>query len=174
MPACAMTDHGNMYGAISFYNAMKNNGVKPIIGCETYIARGSSHRKSRGRTRRESEFPSDPFGPELRGLSESGATHLEGIHRRLLLQARIDKELLAQHSKGLIALSACMSGVPSAMLAQDKCDEAAKAAIEFEEILGKGNYFLEIQEHGLDAQRRIRKSLVDLSKRTGVPLRSDK
>src|SRR6185436_19462414 len=83
---------------------------------------------------------------------------------------RIDKDLLAQHSKGLIALSACMSGVPSAMLAQEKCEEAAAAAIEFEEILGKGNYFLEIQEHGLDAQRRIRKPLVDLSRRTGVPL----
>src|SRR6185436_1721890 len=79
-------------------------------------------------------------------------------------------ELLAEHSKGLIALSACMSGVPSAMLAQEKCDEAAKAALEFEEILGKGNYFLEIQEHGLDAQRRIRKNLVELSKSTGVPL----
>src|SRR5678809_771174 len=63
-----------------------------------------------------------------------------------------------------------MSGVPSAYLAQDKCEDRAKAAIEFEEILGKGNYFLEIQEHGLDAQQRIRKSLVDLSKRTGVPL----
>jgi DNA polymerase-3 subunit alpha len=77
---------------------------------------------------------------------------------------------LAEHSKGLIGLSACMSGVPSALLAQEKCDEAAAAALEFEEILGKGNYFLEIQEHGLDAQRRIRKSLVELSKRTGVPL----
>src|SRR5919202_1434946 len=92
MPACAMTDHGNMYGAISFYNAMKSHGVKPIIGCETYITRGSRKEK------------------------------------------------------------------------------AASAAIEFEEILGKGNYFLEIQEHGLEPQKRIRKSLVEMSKRTGSPL----
>src|SRR6185369_6141491 len=76
----------------------------------------------------------------------------------------------AEHSKGLIGLSACMSGVPSALLAQDRCDDAAAAALEFQEILGKGNYFLEIQEHGLDAQQRIRKPLVELSKRTGVPL----
>src|SRR6185503_19780794 len=83
---------------------------------------------------------------------------------------RIDKELLAQHSKGLIALSSCMSGVPSALLARDCFDEAAIAAVEFEEIMGKGNYFLEIQEHGLEPQARIRKPLVELSKRTGIPL----
>src|SRR5439155_3675627 len=83
---------------------------------------------------------------------------------------RIDKELLAQHSMGLIALSSCMSGVPSAMLARDRFDDAAAAAIEFQEIMGKGNYFLEIQEHGLEAQQRIRKPLVELSRRTGVPL----
>src|SRR5213075_1067671 len=83
---------------------------------------------------------------------------------------RIDKELLAQHSKGLIALSSCMSGVPSALLAQERFDDAAKAALEFQEIMGIGNYFLEIQEHGLEAQARIRKPLVELSKRTGIPL----
>src|SRR6266567_693370 len=112
MTACAMTDHGNMYGAISFYNTMKARGIKP----------------------------------------------------------RIDKELLAQHSKGLIALSACMSGVPSAMLARDCFDDAAAAALEFQDILGKGNYFLEIQEHGLEPQARIRKPLVELSRKTEIPL----
>src|SRR6266700_1019290 len=137
MKACAMTDHGNMYGAISFYNTMKARGIKPIIGCETYIAPGS--RKDRA----------------ARAPGEKANFHLI---------------LLAQHSKGLIALSSCMSGMPSALLAQDRFDDAAAAALEFEEILGKGNYFLEIQEHGLEAQERIRKPLVELSKRTGVPL----
>ncbi|PYJ52611.1 MAG: DNA polymerase III subunit alpha, partial [Verrucomicrobia bacterium] len=79
-------------------------------------------------------------------------------------------ELLAEHSKGLIALSSCMSGVPSALLADERFDDAAKAALEFQEIMGAGNYFLEIQEHGLEAQARIRKPLVELSKRTGIPL----
>src|SRR5438132_13965315 len=95
---------------------------------------------------------------------------LDGAIQIKPLAKRIDKELLAQHSKGLIALSACMSGAPSAMLARDRFDDAAAAALEFQEIMGKGNYFLEIQEHGLEAQARIRKPLIELAKRTGIPL----
>src|ERR1051325_11114086 len=171
MDACAMTDHGNMFGAISFYNQMKAQGVKPIIGCETYITRGN--RKDRAGAAAPGEkanFHLILLAKNLAGYQNlvrlTSKAYTEGFYYK----PRIDKELLAEHSKGLIGLSACMSGVPSAYLAQDKCEEAAKAALEFEEILGKGNYFLEIQEHGLDAQKRIRKSLVDLSKRTGVPL----
>ncbi|HXQ69862.1 MAG TPA: DNA polymerase III subunit alpha [Pyrinomonadaceae bacterium] len=170
MPACAMTDHGNMYGAISFYNAMKNNDVKPIIGCETYITRGSRKEKAASAPGEKANFHLILLAQNYEGYQNlvrlTSKAYTEGFYYK----PRIDKELLAEHSKGLIALSACMSGVPSAMLAQDKCDEAAKAAHEFEEILGKGNYFLEIQEHGLEPQNRIRKSLVELSKRTGVPL----
>jgi DNA polymerase-3 subunit alpha len=170
MPACAMTDHGNMFGAISFYNAMKNHGVKPIIGCETYITRGSRKDRAAGAPGEKVNFHLILLAQNFEGYQNlvrlTSKAYTEGFYYK----PRIDKELLAEHSKGLIALSACMSGVPSAMLAQEKCDEAAAAASEFEEILGKGNYFLEIQEHGLDAQRRIRKSLVELSRRTGVPL----
>jgi DNA polymerase III subunit alpha len=170
MPACAMTDHGNMFGAISFYNAMKNKGVKPIIGCETYITRGSRSDRGAGAPGEKANFHLILLAQNYEGYQNlvrlTSKAYTEGFYYK----PRIDKQLLAEHSKGLIALSACMSGVPSAMLAQDKCDEAAAAAIEFEEILGKGNYFLEIQEHGLDAQQRIRKPLVELSKRTGVPL----
>src|SRR5690348_2183836 len=170
MPACAMTDHGNMYGAISFYNAMKHNGVKPIIGCETYITRGSRKEKAASAPGEKANFHLILLAQNYEGYQNlvrlTSKAYTEGFYYK----PRIDKELLAEHSKGLIALSACMSGVPSAYLAQEKCDEAAKAAIEFEEILGKGNYFLEIQEHGLEPQKRIRKSLVELSKRTGVPL----
>ncbi len=170
MPACAMTDHGNIFGAISFYNAMKSRGVKPIIGCETYITRGNRKEKAASAPGEKANFHLILLAQNYEGYQNlvrlTSKAYTEGFYYK----PRIDKELLAEHSKGLIALSACMSGVPSAMLAQEKCDEAAKAALEFEEILGKGNYFLEIQEHGLDAQRRIRKSLVELSKRTGVPL----
>jgi DNA polymerase-3 subunit alpha len=171
MASCAMTDHGNMFGAISFYNAMKAQGVKPIIGSEVYITRGS--RSDRGGVAK----PGEKANFHLILL----AKNLEGYHNLMRLTSkaytegfyykpRIDKELLAQNHEGLVALSACMSGVPSAMLARDRFDEAASAAVEFEEIMGKGNYFLEIQEHGLEAQDRIRKPLVELSKRTGVPL----
>nr|AFK79134.1 DNA polymerase III alpha subunit [uncultured bacterium F39-01] len=170
MPAVAMTDHGNMYGAISFYNAMKYRGVKPIIGCETYIAKGSRRDRAASGPGEKANFHLILLAQNYEGYQNlvrlTSKAYTEGFYYK----PRIDKELLAEHSKGLIGLSACMSGVPSAMLAQDKCEDAAKAAIEFEEIFGKGNYFLEIQEHGLDAQQRIRKSLVDLSKRTGVPL----
>ena len=170
MPACAMTDHGNMFGAISFYNAMKYRGIKPIIGCETYIARGSRKDKAATGPGEKANFHLILLAQNYEGYQNlvrlTSKAYTEGFYYK----PRIDKELLAEHSKGLIGLSACMSGVPSAYLAQEKCDEAAAAAIEFQEILGKGNYFLEIQEHGLDAQRRIRKPLVDLSRRTGVPL----
>jgi DNA polymerase-3 subunit alpha len=172
MQACAMTDHGNLFGAISFYHAMKAQGVKPIIGCEVYITRGSRHEREKGSAR-----PGEKANYHLILL----ARDLEGYHNLVRLTSkaytegfyykpRIDFELLARHSRGLIALSACMSGVPSALLARGACEEAAVAAHEFEEILGKGNYFLEIQEHDLDMQRRIRKPLVELSQRTGIPL----
>jgi DNA polymerase-3 subunit alpha len=171
MKACAMTDHGNMFGAISFYNAMKAQGVKPIIGCEVYITRGSmKERAGAAAPGEKANFHLILLAKDLEGYHNlvrlTSKAYTEGFYYK----PRIDREILAAHSKGLIGLSACMSGVPSAMLARERCEEAAQAAIEFEEILGKGNYYLEIQEHGLDAQKRIRKPLVELAKRTGVPL----
>jgi DNA polymerase-3 subunit alpha len=170
MKACAMTDHGNMYGAISFYNAMKKHGVNPIIGCETYITKGSRKEKAASAPGEKANHHLILLAQNYEGYQNLARLTSKAYTEGFYYKPRIDKELLAEHSKGLIALSACMSGVPSAMLAQDRCDDAAKAALEFEEILGKGNYFLEIQEHGLEPQNRIRKPLVELSKRTGVPL----
>src|SRR6266542_1744533 len=170
MTACAMTDHGNMFGAISFYNAMKSRGVNPIIGCETYITRGSRKDRAASAPGEKANFHLILLARDLDGYRNlvrlTSKAYTEGFYYK----PRIDKELLAQHSKGLIALSACMSGAPSAMLALDRFDDAAAAALEFQEIMGKGNYFLEIQEHGLEAQARIRKPLIELSKRTGIPL----
>ncbi len=171
MTSCAMTDHGNMFGAISFYNAMKEQGVKPIIGSEVYITRAS--RKDRARTTgpgQKTNFHLILLAKDFKGYQNLARLTSKAYTEGFYYKPRIDKELLAENAEGLIGLSACMSGVPSALLARDCFDEAAAAAIEFEEILGKGNYFLEIQEHGLEAQQRIRKSLVELSKRTGVPL----
>ncbi|MDX6612942.1 MAG: polymerase subunit alpha [Blastocatellia bacterium] len=171
MDACAMTDHGNMFGAISFYNTMKGKGIKPIIGCEAYLAGGSRHdRASHAATGDKRNFHIILLAKDLEGYQNlvrlTSRAYTEGFYYK----PRIDKELLAEHSKGLVALSSCMSGVPSALLARDRFDEAAAASLEFQEIMGKGNYFLEIQEHGLDAQARIRKPLVELSQRTGIPL----
>ncbi len=172
MPAVALTDHGNLSGALGFYHQMRGAGVKPIIGIEAYIARGSRH------DRGQATLPSGEratnhlvlLAKDLKGYHNlvklSSLSYLEGFWRK----PRIDRELLAQHSEGLIGLSACISGVPPTLLLRDRFDDAAKAALEFEQILGKGNYYLEIQEHGLDAQKRIRKPLVELSKKTGIPL----
>lgn len=172
MPAVAITDHGNLYGSLSFYNKMKAEGVKPIIGIEAYIARGS--RLEKGETNLS---PGDKATNHIVLL----AKNLAGYHNLVKLSSyaytegfwrkpRIDKELLAKHSEGIIGLSACISGVPPYLLLRDKFDEAAKQTLEFQDILGKGNYYLEIQEHGLDAQNRIRKPMVELSKKTGVPI----
>ncbi|HXU39755.1 MAG TPA: DNA polymerase III subunit alpha [Blastocatellia bacterium] len=168
--AVAVTDHGNLYGAISFYNQMKSSGVKPIIGIEAYIAKGKH--TDRG----------DATG-------EKGANHiillaknLIGYHNLAKLSSlsftqgyyykpRIDKELLATHSEGLVALSACLSGVPSSLLLSDRFDEAAKQAKEFEDILGKGNYYLEVQNHGLEQEvQTVIPGMIALSKKTGIPL----
>ncbi|MCI0661525.1 MAG: DNA polymerase III subunit alpha [Acidobacteria bacterium] len=172
MPAVAITDHGNLFGALSFYHKMKAEGVKPIIGIEAYIARQSRH--DRG---------SMDLQPGERATNHLVllAKNLAGYHNLVKLSSfayiegfwrkpRIDRELLANHSEGIIGLSACISGVPQSLLLRDKFEEAARAALEFEEILGKGNYYLEIQEHGLDAQNRIRKPMVELSKKTGIPM----
>jgi DNA polymerase-3 subunit alpha len=172
MPACAMTDHGNMYGAISFYNAMKAQEVKPIIGCEVYITRGSRHDRDKGNAKpgEKANFHLILLAKNLEGYHNLARLTSKAYTEGFYYKPRIDAELLAKHSDGLVGLSACMSGVPSALLARGACDEAATVAHEFQEILGPGNYFLEIQEHELDAQKRIRKDLVALSKRTGVPL----
>src|SRR5256886_4360597 len=171
MRACAVTDHGNMYGAISFYNTMKARGIKPIIGCETYLAaNGRADRSARNIGGEKANFHLILLAQNYEGYRNLSRLTSKAFTEGFYYKPRIDKELLAQHSKGLIALSSCMSGVPSALLAQDRFDDAAAAASEFEEILGKGNYFLEIQEHGLEPQARIRKPLVELSKRTGIPL----
>jgi DNA polymerase III subunit alpha len=171
MQACAITDHGNMYGAISFYNEMKANGLKPIVGCEVYIARNSRHdRVGAAGAGEKTNYHLILLAKNFEGYQNLVRLTSKAFTEGFYYKPRIDKELLAKHSNGLIGLSACMSGVPSALLAKGACEEAASAALEFEEILGKGNYYLEIQEHDLDAQKRIRKPLVELARRTGVPL----
>jgi DNA polymerase-3 subunit alpha len=173
MPAVAITDHGNLYGSLSFYHKMKAEGVKPIIGIETYLARGSRHDRSEAKLS-PGEKATNHLVLLVKNLTGyhnliklSSYAYTEGVWRG---KPRIDKELLAKHSEGLIGMSACISGVPPYLLLRDKFDEAAKEALEFQDIFGKGNYYLEIQEHGLDAQKRIRKPMVELSKKTGIPM----
>lgn len=168
MSALAMTDHGVMYGAIDFYRACKKAGIKPIIGCEVYVAR-------RGRRDRMPEIDQEPYHLVLLAKDEDGyrnlvrlasAAHLEGFYYK----PRVDLELLGAHSQGLVAMSACLAGeLPSLILAGER-NRAKEAAGRYLEIFGAENFFLEMQDHGLPDQRRVNRELIELADRTGVEL----
>jgi DNA polymerase III subunit alpha len=168
--AVAVTDHGNMYGAISFYNKMKGAGIKPILGMEAYIAKGShTDRGEEGSERGMNHIIL--LAKNLEGYRNLARLSSISFTRGFYYKPRIDKELLARHSEGLVALSACLSGVPSSLLLSDKMDEAARRAKEFEDILGKGNYYLEVQNHGLEEETKtVIPGMIEISRRTGIPL----
>ena len=150
MPAVAMTDHGNLFGAVEFYNTAKDKGVHPVIGCEVYVSQ-QGH-KTRSDTDRYNHLVLLCENQEgYRNLIKLVSTgFLEGFYYK----PRIDKDLLAQHSKGLIALSACLRGDINETLLADRYDEARRLAYQYADMFGKDNFFLEIQDHGLDQDKR--------------------
>jgi DNA polymerase-3 subunit alpha len=167
MPAVAITDHGNLFGAVKFYQAAEARGVKPILGCEVYITSGSRQERS-GST--EGIHHLVLLCENLEGYRNlvrlvTGG-HLEGFYYK----PRIDKELLAEHSTGLIGLSACLQGEVASALLSGNYGEARRVAGEYQDILGEGNFFLEIQDHGLDLEHRVHPDLLRLSKDTGLPM----
>ncbi len=171
MPAVAVTDHGNLFGAISFYHAMKAVGVNPIIGIEAYLTLGdrrdrSAHTPEAGKAIYHIILLAQDEKGYRNLVKLSSLSYLEGFHYK----PRMDKELLAQYHEGLIALSSCLSGVPAALLRHGREEEAARQALEFQDIFGRGNYFLEIQDHGIPEQREVARALVELSRKTGIPL----
>ena len=168
--AVAVTDHGNMYGAISFYNQMKGSGIKPIIGMEAYIAKGKhTDRGEEGAERGMNHIIL--LAKNLQGYRNLVKLSSLAFTRGYYYKPRIDKELLSEHSEGIVALSACLSGVPSSLLLTDKFNEAARQAKEFEDILGKGNYYLEVQNHNLEEETGVViPGMRELSKKTGIPL----
>ncbi len=168
MTSLALTDHGVMYGAISFYQECQNVGIKPIIGCEVYIAPRSRFQKE---VRKDSEL----YHLVLLAKNEKGyknliklvsASWLEGFYYK----PRVDKELLAQHSEGLLALSACLSGEVPSLCSKNDYEAAIKAAGEYCDIFGKENFFLELQENGLSEQAVANELLIKLSRETGILL----
>jgi DNA polymerase-3 subunit alpha len=168
MSALALTDHGSMYGVIPFYAAAKKAGIKPIIGIEAYVA-------PRGMTDKEGKQDADYHHMILLAKDNVGyrnllalttAAHLDGYYYK----PRIDKELLAKHSQGLIGTSACLGGEVLKRLGQGDERAAAQAADEYRSILGDGNFFIEVQEHGIDDQRRLHPQLVELARRNNLPL----
>jgi len=170
MPAVALTDHGNMFGAVSFFKAAKRRGVKPILGCEIYVAPKSRFDKSANGSVSDTNNHLVLLAETNEGYKNLvklvTAGYLEGFYYK----PRIDKELLAQHSKGLIGLSACLKGeVPQAALRGDEAS-ALRAAGVYRDILGKDNFFLEIQDHGLGLQdeKTVNESLFALARKEAM------
>lgn len=171
MDACAITDHGVMYGIIDFYNTMKKEGIKPIIGSEFYISPDSRfNKKDHYKQGDDTNYHLVLLAENNEGLQNlyklSTIGFLEGFYRK----PRIDKETLRQYSKGVIALSACLGGEISRKFLKEGYEAARNAALEYDEILGRNNYFLEIQENGIPEQKIVNNQLIQISKETGIPL----
>ena len=168
MPAVAMTDHGNLYGAIEFYQEAQRAGVKPIVGCEAYIA-PRSH-KDRPNSMRESAYHFTLLARDETGyhnlIKLISTAHLDGFHYR----PRIDKELLAQHSAGLIGLSGCLASEVNSAIQANKIDSAKQSAAEYRDILGTENFFMEMHDHGMEEQRQCNCVLPKIAKDLGVGL----
>jgi DNA polymerase III subunit alpha len=181
MPAVAITDHGNLFAAANFFYEASKRDVKPIIGCEVYVARGSRHDRGE-KTQSNGGDRADAEG------GSRGSNHLvllcedlEGYHNLIKLvsagflegfyyKPRIDYDLLAKHSKGLIALSACLRGAVTEAVVEEKYDQARENAYRLRDLFGKQNFFLEIQDQGLEIEKKVNPHLVRLSKETGIPL----
>jgi DNA polymerase-3 subunit alpha len=183
MPAVAITDHGNLFAAANFFNEASKRDVKAIIGCEVYVAKGSRH--ERGEKNGPPSGKQNGEDPESGGRGNNHlvllSENLEGYHNLIKLvsagflegfyyKPRIDYDLLAKHSKGLIALSACLKGPVTEAVADQKYDLAKENAYRLRDIFGKNNFFLEIQDQGLELEKGVNPELVRLSKESGIPL----
>src|SRR5256885_1829353 len=167
MPAVAVTDNGNIFGAFHFSEAAKKEGIKPIIGCELYVCKKDDHR-------------APPEGDTYNHLcvlaeTDEGYRNLAKITSEASMHGfyykpRISKKFLAEHSKGLIALSGCLKGEVAEELMEGRYESARKAAGFYRDIFGKENFFLEIQDQGLEMEHRIREDLFRLEKETGIPM----
>ncbi len=169
MPALAITDHGNMFGAIEFYNVAMSEGIKPIVGSEMYLAPKSRKEKKveRGETLyyHMTFLCKDEKGyKNLMQLSSIG--YLEGFYYR----PRIDKEILSEYSQGLISLSGCLKGEIPQKILQDKQEEASRIAGQYQEIFGKGNFYLELMDLFLPEQKKVNEGLLKISKQLDIPL----
>ncbi|KUG03873.1 dna polymerase iii alpha subunit [hydrocarbon metagenome] len=168
LPACAITDHGVLYGVIDFYRAAKKQGIKPIIGCEVYVA-------PRSRLDKEARIDDNMYHLVLLCQNQQGYKNLVQLVSRSYLEGfyykpRVDRELLTKYSQGLIAMSGCIAGeIPQAILAGEH-EKARSIALEYQEIFGMGNFYLELQNHGMSEERRVCAALEQISDETGIPL----
>lgn len=163
----AITDHGNMFGAVEFYKSAKANGIKPIIGCEVYVA-------ERGLSDKVHGLDSNRYHLVLLCKNEIGYKNLIAMVSKawvdgFYVRPRVDKALLEAHSEGLIALSACLAGEIPRKLAAKDYDGAKETALWYNRVFGQGNFYLELQDHGMKEQQEILPDLLRLSRETGIP-----
>src|SRR5213594_262648 len=168
MPAVAMTDHGNLFGAIEFYQEAQRAGVKPIIGCEAYVAPGSH--KDRPGSRRDAAYHFTLLARDETGYRNLvkliTTAHLDGFH----YAPRIDKELLSAHAAGLIGLSGCLAGEINSAIQANNLEKAKQSAAEYRDILGPENFFMEMHDHGMEEQRLCNRVLPQIARDIGVGL----
>ncbi len=169
MNAAAITDHGVMYGVIEFYRAAREAGINPVLGCEVYVSPNS--RFDREKVSGEERY----YHLVLLAENNKGYDNLmkivsKGFTEGFYYKPRVDKEVLKQYSEGIIALSACLAGEVQKYLQRGQYEEGKKAALEYQEIFGKGNFFLEMQDHGIPEQKTVNQQLMRLSKDTGIEL----
>lgn len=168
MDSIAITDHGTMYGVIPFYKRCIKEGIKPIIGCEIYITPTSIHERLPRQEQKINHLVL--LAKDNRGYENLmkivSVANIEGFYYK----PRVDKEILRKYSEGIIALSACLAGEVNSFLLNDKYEKAKEVALQYQEIFGIDNFYLEIQNHNIPEQKKILPSIVQLSKETGIPL----
>ncbi len=169
MNSAAITDHGVMFGVIDFYRAAKAEGIKPILGCEVYVAPGSRFDKEIG-TNEDRYYHLVLLAENDKGYANLVKIVSKGFVEGYYYKPRVDLELLEQYHEGIIALSACLAGEVQRNLVRSMYEEALRAAKRYEDIFGKGNFFLELQDHGIPEQGIVNQQLLRLSQDTGIEL----
>ncbi len=169
MTAAAITDHGVMYGAIDFYKAARAADINPIIGCEVYVAPGS--RFDRENVKGDDRY----YHLVLLAENNTGYSNLskivsKGFTEGFYYKPRVDKEVLREYHEGIIALSACLAGEVSSNILKGANDRAKEAALEYRDIFGENNFFLELQDHGMPDQQRVNPVIINIARETGIPL----
>ncbi len=170
MDSLAITDHGVMYGVIDFYRACKAVEIKPIIGCEVYVAPGSRFDKEAIGQGDDRYYHLVLLAENNTGYSNLMKIVSRGFTEGFYYKPRVDYEVLEKYHEGIIALSACLAGEVARDITRDNYEEAKKAALHYQDIFGKDNFFLELQDHGIPAQRLVNQELMRMSRETGIEL----
>ena len=170
MDSVAITDHGVMYGVIDFYRAAKAAGIKPVLGCEVYVAPGSRFEKEAGGSSDDRYYHLVLLAENDQGYHNLMKIVSRGFTEGYYYKPRVDLELLKEYHEGLIALSACLAGEVQKNILRGMYEEGKEAALRYQEIFGEGNFFLELQDHGMSEQRLVNQALLRMSQETGIEL----